>query len=258
MILLLLSTLALAEPEDAAPACDFTLIDVIPAAGSTGVPIDTVLRVQGQGQRCDSSPVTLSLIADGGEPQAFTTGDEDWPWHVYADADLAPDTAYEATFSHPEIEDLLVAFTTATGVAGPPQPPQLTLLDLTATPRDSTASSDFIMTGTARAVLADTSGASTAVFSALGVELAERSGPGGIIEATVRWTQADPTRGCVQAVTVSGSLERSAATEACRDVDEVLEPIEVVSGCACASTAGPQAAWLALLVLPALLRRRRG
>ena len=254
-MILLLSVLAFAEPaEDIAPPCDFALVDVVPPPGSTAVPLDTVIRVQGTGFQCDPAPITLELVAADGPVELFDAPTADRQWSLYDTVELRADTDYDATFSHPEVEDVLVSFTTSAEVAAPPEPPVLTIDRVEALEVQTDRAVHYVLTARVQAILSDTSGASTAIFSTLGVERVERGGAGGVIQATITWTQTDAVEGCVSAQTVSGSLEVSTATEACRAVDELLvEP----GGCACSTSTTPSVAWLALLGIPPLARRRR-
>ena len=253
-MILLLSALAFAEPEDIAPACDLNLTDVVPAAGSLAVPVDTVVRVQATGTPGDPAPVQLSLIENASDPVVYDAPMADGSWRVFSDVTLQVDSDYDATFSHPDMADVFVSFSTSMDQAEPPEAPQLVVSRVVAVEAAGDRVVQYLMTAEVQATLTDTSGASTASFSTLGVERSERAGSGGIVPATITWYQDDPEQACVSAVAISPTRVEGPSVEVCRDADEVI--VDPVEGCAC-SASGGSAAWWILLGLPLVLRRRR-
>lgn len=121
MLLPLLAASAFAVPE--MHCSGLSLVDTVPSAEATGVPVDTrVALVFGEGGCVTASGWNAVLATADGVEIGWLPGsdpDEEWLLTLARDEPLAPDTAYVVTVTAEDEEAIVFGFTTGTGtVAG--------------------------------------------------------------------------------------------------------------------------------------------
>ena len=204
------------------------------------------------GQACeDGWNFELLLTAEGDDTRFFESAGGDGTW-TFPDVTLEPETAYEATFRHPDIGDVLVGFTTGTAAAPPAGEPTAEIRRVVAHERRD---GEYTITATVDAELSDDSGNSSARFEARDHPRVEASGPDGQVTAEVVWVEVDAGEVCVKVIELNAAREPGAAVEVCGPIDEIV-PYDG-RGCGCsASAAGHTPGWAGLLAALWWARRR--
>ncbi|MFT7519812.1 MAG: hypothetical protein ACI9MC_001956 [Kiritimatiellia bacterium] len=242
MFLLLLASLSHADMVD---PCWDSVMDVAPKPGSISVPMDAVLRAHNDAN-CSSSMQLELLGGDSPQLSVGVSGDADWT--NFDDVQLQANTSYTALFSNEMGAEVTVEFTTTDQLSAAPEPP---LVDFVALQAFQKSGDDVDMQHHVTAAIADTSGASTVLFS-LGTDATQASTADGHAQTVLIANVPTPDDlACLQVVTLSPSLERSEPTEACPDA----EMVEYFPFRRCSTV--PASASLVFLLLPLLLRRRR-
>lgn len=259
LVPLLLTLFASADPafipadEDIACYVEFT--GVVPFAGATDVPIDTIIRAVPSGEACGAQDLTFTLTEGETVLEPVVVSFEVGVWVSFPEVELKPSTDYQASF-YTDMGQLDIAFTTGTQESPAPLAPDFELDDLLAEEYGDRIG--IYMSAPFYADTKDPSGLST-VRVTLENRLDRSFSSGtGMVDDAVHWVEDDvPAEVCLSAVTANPAGVESEPTIACAEPDYTLYPSLEGNGQGCNCSSTGSAGWLVLGLVPALLFRRR-